>query len=56
MILVENWNFLHGLFLLKIGQQMILGDALDRKQAFLDIKNMNLICSKNRNFSKGANP
>ena len=56
MILVEKSNFLHGLFLLKIGPEMMLGDVLDRKEAFLDNKNMYLICSKNRKFSKGVNP
>ena len=56
MILVEKSNFLHGLFLLKIGPEMMLGDVLDRKEAFLDNKNMYLICPKNRKFSKGVNP
>ena len=56
MILVEKSNFLHGLFLLKIGPEMMFGDVLDRKEAFLDIKNMHLLCPKNRKFSKGANP
>ena len=55
MILVEESNFLHGLFLLKIGPEMMLGDVLDRKEAFLDNKNMYLICPKNRKFSKGVN-
>ena len=35
---------------------MMLGDVLDRKEAFLDNKNMYLICPKNRKFSKGVNP
>ena len=56
MILVENSNFLHGLFLLKTGPEMMLGDALDRKEAFLDNENMYLICLKNWKFSKGVNP
>ena len=56
MILVNNSNFLHSLFLLKIGAEMMLGDVLDRKEAFLDNKNMYLICPKNRKFSKGLNP
>ena len=53
MISVKNSNFLYGLFLLKIGQEMMFGDVLDRKEAFLDNKNMYLICPKNRKFSKG---
>ena len=56
MILVEKSNFLHGLFLLKIGPEMMFGDVLDRKEAFLDNKNMYLICPKNQKFSKGVNP
>ena len=53
MILVEKSNFLHGLFLLKIGPEMMFGDVLDRKEAVLDNKNMYLI---NQKFSKGVNP
>ena len=30
--------------------------VLDRKEAFLDNKNMYLICPKNRKFFKGVNP
>ena len=56
MILVKNSNFLHGLFLLKIGQEMMFGDVLDRKEVFLDNKYMYLICRKNWKFSKGVNP
>ena len=53
MILVKNSNFLHCLFLLKIGPEMMFGDVLDRKEAFLDKKNMYLISPKNRKFPKG---
>ena len=56
MILVKNSNFLHGLFLLKIGPEMMFGDFLGRKKASLNNKNMYLICPKNRKFSKGVNP
>ena len=56
MILDQNSNFLHGLFLLKIGPEMMFGNVLDRKEVFLDNKNMYLICAKNRKFSKGVNP
>ena len=56
MILVKISNFLHGLFLLKIGQEMMFGDVLDRKEAFLDNKNMYLIFPKNRKFFQGVNP
>ena len=38
MILVKNSNFLHGLFLLKIGLEMMFGDVLQRKEALLEYK------------------
>ena len=56
MILVKNVNFLHCFFLLKIGPEMMFGDVLGRKEAFLDNKKMYLLCPKNRKFSKGVNP
>ena len=52
----QKSNILHCLFLLKIGPEMMFGDVLDRKEAFLDNKNMYLICPKNRTFSKEVNP
>ena len=54
MILVKNYNFLHCLFLLKIGPETMFGDVLDRKESFLDNKNMYLICPKKiGNFPNG---
>ena len=55
-ILVKNSNFLHCLFLLKIGPVMMFRDVSHRKEAFLDNKNMYLICPKNQKFSKTVNP
>ena len=56
MILVKNSNFIHCLFLLKIGQEMMFIDVSHRKEAFLDSRNMYLICPKNQKFSKRVNP
>ena len=56
MIFVKNSIFLHCLFLLKTDPETMFGDVLDRKEAFLDNKNLYLICPKNRKFSKGVNP
>ena len=56
MILVKNFNFPHCLFLLKIGPEMMFGDVLDKKEAFVDKKNISFICPKNRKFSKGVDP
>ena len=47
MILVKNSNFLHCLFLLKIGPKKVFGGVLDNK-------NMSFRCPKNRKFSKGV--
>ena len=55
MILVKNVNFLHCFFLLKIGPEMMFGDVLDKKEAFVDNKNRSFISPKNRKFSKGVN-
>ena len=56
MILDKNSNFLHCLLFFKIGPKMMFGDVLDRKEAFLENKNMDLIYPKNRKFSKGVYP
>ena len=56
MILVKNSNFLYGLFLLKTGPEMVFGEVLDRREAFVDDRNMDLIHPENRKFSKGVNP
>ena len=56
MILVKNSNFLHCLFSLKIGPEIMFGDVLGRKEASLDNENTYLICPKNLNFSKEVNP
>ena len=56
MILVKNSMFLHCLFLLKIGLEMMFVDVLDRKKDFLNNKKMYLICPNNRKFSKVVKP
>ena len=56
MIFVKNWPFLHLFILGKIGQEKVFYDILDRKNAFLDYKNINLKNSKNWNFSKRVSP
>ena len=44
MILVKNLHFLDGLFSFdKIDQEIMFGDVLKRKQAFLGNKNINFI-------------
>ena len=54
MILVTNLNFLHCVFLLKIGLEMIFGDVLERKEAVLHDKKKNVLYSRKiRYFPKG---
>ena len=43
MVLVKNVKFLHPFFLGKIGLQEVFGAVLDRKEAILDYKNIDLI-------------
>ena len=45
--------FFHSLFLGKVNKEIMFRDVLNRKQAFLDNKNIN---PKNVNFFKGVNP
>ena len=56
MIFVKNWSFFLSFYLGKIGQENVFYDILDRKNVFLDYKNINLKHSKNWNFSKGVSP
>ena len=55
MILVKNSNFLHFLFLLKTGPEMMFEDVLDRKEAFLKKKICILYVRKIGNFPKQLN-
>ena len=56
MIFVKNWQFFNFFILSKIGQEKVFYDIFDRKNAFLDYKNINLKNSKNWNFSKRVSP
>ena len=47
---------LSSLFVFIENRPRMFGDVLGKKEAFLDNKNMYLICPKNRKFSKGVNP
>ena len=49
-------HFLHLLFLGNIGQEHVIYDILERKEAFLAYKNKKSKKSKNWHFSKGVNP
>ena len=56
MIFVKNWSFFLSFYLGKIGQENVFYDILDRKNVFLDYKNIKLKKSKNWDFSKGVSP
>ena len=54
--LSKNGHFSNFFFLGNIGQENVLYDILERKNAFLSYKNNKLKKSKNWHFSKGVNP
>ena len=56
MVLVQKWPFFQLFFSGNIGQENILNDILERKNAFLGYKNKKFNKSKNWHFSKGVNP
>ena len=56
MVLVQKWPFFPLFFLGNIGQENIVYDILERKNAFLGYKNKKFKKSKNWHFSKGVNP
>ena len=56
MVLVQKWPFFQLFFLGNIGQENILNDILERKNAFLGYKNKKFKRSNNWQFSKGVNP
>ena len=56
MIFVKNWQFFYLVILGRIGQENVFYDILDRKNAFLDYKNIKLKKLKNWDFWKGVSP
>ena len=52
----KNGHFSDLFFLGNFGQENVLYDILERKNAFLRYKNNKFKKSKNRHFSKGVNP
>ena len=56
MVLVQKWPFFQSFFLGNIGQETVIYDILERKNAFLGYKNKKFKKSKNWHFSKGVNP
>ena len=56
MVLVQKWPFFQLFFLGNIGQENILNDILEGKNAFLGYKNKKFKTSNNWQFSKRVNP
>ena len=54
MIFEKNWQFFHLFILGKIGKEKVFYVILDKKNAFLDYKNIKFKKSKNWDFSKGV--
>ena len=53
MVLVQKWPFWEFFFLGNIGEENVFYDVLERKNTFLDNKNMKSKKSKNWHFPKG---
>ena len=56
MVFVENWKFCGRFVLCQIHPEIVFGDVLVRKQAFLDNINMDLQRGQNWPFCKGDSP
>ena len=56
MFLVQKWPFFQFFFLGIIGQENVIYDIPERKNAFQGYKNKKFKKSKNGHFSKGVNP
>ena len=56
MVLVQKWPFFQLFILGYIGEENVLYDILEGKNAFLSYKNKKFKKSKNCHFSKGVNP
>ena len=56
MVFVQKWPFFQLSLLGNRGQENIFYEILERKNDFLDYKNMKLKKSKNWHFSKGVTP
>ena len=55
MILVKNWHFCQSMFFFSKRQNRIFDYALDRKDRFLDNKNVVFTRSKNLQFCEVVN-
>ena len=56
MVLLQKWSFFQLFLSGNRGQENILNDILERKNALLGYKNKQFKKSKNWHFSKGVNP
>ena len=54
MVFVKKWRFINLLFLCKIGQENMFFEGSDRKEAFLDQKNIGSKNHENFLFFKGV--
>ena len=56
MILAKKWQFFLYLHLVKIRQEILLSDFVEKKKPFFGYKKQNFSKFKKSHFSKGANP
>ena len=56
MVLIKKWPLFQLFFLGNIGQENVFYDILERKNDFLDYKDMKFKKSKTSHFFKGVNP
>ena len=56
MVFVKNWRSFSLLFLCKIYQEKVFCEGSERKEAFLDHKNIGSKSNHNLNFFKGVSP
>ena len=56
MVFVQNWSFFYLFILGNIGQEHVVYDIVEGKNAFLGYKYMKFKKSKNGDFSKGVSP
>ena len=56
MVFVKKWRFFNLQFLCKIGEEKVFFEGSERKEAFLDLKNIGLKKHQNFHFFKGVSP
>ena len=56
MFFFKKWRFFHRLFLCKMDKEKVFPEVLEKKEAFLDYKNIGSKNPPNLHFFKGVSP